>query len=98
VAVRFLARWVRLFRREPLRRWSIGGIRDILSEREIRPLSGAFIGEVTEFVGSARWEVSINIGGSSDYYNFYIPPFHHSCSPALPCVPATHHTLEWRDP
>ena len=43
VVVRFLARWARLFRREPFQRSSVGRIRNVLLERGIRPLGGAFI-------------------------------------------------------
>ena len=77
----FLVRWARLFRMEPLRCSSVGRIHNVLSEREIRLLGGAFIGEVNAFVGSARWGVSINIEGSSGYYLFRILPL---LSPLLP--------------
>jgi len=55
VAVRFLARWARLLRRELLWRGSVGEIRRVLSEREIRPLGSVFIEEVTAFVGYTHW-------------------------------------------
>ena len=60
VAIRFLARWAYLFRRESLWHSSVRRICNVLSGRERRPLGSTFIEEVTAFVGSARWGASIN--------------------------------------
>jgi len=74
MAVHFLARWACLFRREPLRRGSVGGIRNVLLEREIRLLGGAFIGEITAIVGSAFYRTLINIRASPGCRPFRILP------------------------
>ena len=50
-------------------------------QREIELLGGAFIEEVTAIVGSARCEVSINIGGLSGCRPFRILPL---LSPLFP--------------
>jgi len=84
MAVHFLARWTRLFRKQSLWHCAVCGICNVLSWGERRPLGGAFNKGVTTFVGSARWGgSSINITGPPSCYLFRIPPL---LSPLLPCI------------
>jgi len=66
MAVCFLARWTRLFRKESLWHCAVCGIRTVLSGGERRPLGYAFNKEVTTSIGSTCW------GGSS--INIAEPP------------------------